>query len=84
MQLSSYGRLGLLVHVTAGFIDPGFRGQLTLEFYNVSISPIALVPGIKICQVCVLPIFGIVERPYGSKPLNSHYQGQFGVTPFCR
>jgi dCTP deaminase len=77
---SSLGRLGLLTHVTAGFIDPGFSGQLTLELHNVSPMPILLRPGMKIGQLCFFHMSSASERPYGSEGLGSHYQGQMGPT----
>lgn len=77
---SSIGRLGLLVHATAGFIDPGFVGRITLELYNANSVPIILKPGVRICQVCLIPLFGKVDRPYGSPGLGFHYQGQDGPT----
>ncbi len=78
---SSLGRLGLATHVTAGFIDPGFVGQLTLELSNVSTLPIVLWPGMKIGQVCFLALTSPVQHPYGTIGLGSHYQGQDGPTP---
>ena len=78
---SSIGRMGLAVHVTAGFVDPGFVGQLTLELFNISPSPIRLRPTMPICQLafgeCVRP----ANRPYGSCGLGSRYQHQTGATP---
>lgn len=78
---SSLGRRGLVVHQTAGFIDPGFRGQVTLELTNVSRKPIKLTAGMPICQVVLMRMDGPAERPYGSPGLGSHYQGQKGPTP---
>lgn len=77
---SSLGRLGLLTHITAGFIDPGFEGHITLEFSNVTRWPIRLYAGMKIGQMCVTNMSGEVERPYGSQGVGSHYQGQRGPT----
>jgi len=77
---SSLGRLGLLIHATAGFIDPGFEGQITLELSNVSPFPIRLVVGMRICQVSFTYLDRPAERPYGSPGLNSKYQGQRGAT----
>ena len=77
---SSLGRLGLLVHVTAGFIDPGFRGKITLELANLSKEPVKLRPNQKICQITFLHMDKKVARPYGSKGLGSKYQGQDTVT----
>lgn len=78
---SSWGRLGLLVHATAGFIDPGFHGQITLELKNLHHEKaIALAPGIAICQLVFSALDGIPGRLYGHPELGSHYQGQTGVT----
>ena len=77
---SSLGRLGLLTHVTAGFIDPGFTGQITLELANVATLPIVLRPGMKIGQLCFMRLTSSSERPYGSEGLGSRYQGQVGAT----
>lgn len=76
---SSLGRLGITAHITAGFIDPGFKGNITLEIFNVNKYPIALYPEMAICQICFEPIQGIVDRPYGSKELGSRYQNSSGV-----
>ena len=73
---SSLGRLGLLVHSTAGFIDPGFRGRVTLELSNVNRIPILLWPGDKIGQLCVFRLTSPADRPYGSPGLGSRYQDQ--------
>ena len=73
---SSLGRLGLLIHSTAGYVDPGWRGNLTLELSDVSNLPIALYPGMRIGQISFLEMTGPVERPYGSAGLGSKYQGQ--------
>lgn len=78
---SSLGRLGLLVHSTAGFIDPGFHGQVTLELSNACTLPIALWPGSVIGQLCVFQLSGRSSRSYGDKLSGSHYQGQRGPTP---
>lgn len=78
---SSLGRLGLVVHVTAGFIDPGFRGQLTLELYNIGPSPIRLRPGLAICQVAFGECKTTARKPYGSPGLGSRYQDQAGAVP---
>lgn len=78
---SSLGRMGLAVHVTAGFIDPGFRGQLTLELYNIGPSPIRLRPGLAVCQVAFGECMTRAERPYGSPGLGSRYQDQVGAVP---
>jgi dCTP deaminase len=77
---SSLGRHGLMVHSTAGFIDPGFEGQITLEMFNLNKSPIRLTPGMKICQIAFECLSSPAKRPYGSEGLNSKYQGQTGVT----
>jgi dCTP deaminase len=78
---SSLGRLGLLIHSTAGFIDPGFRGQVTLELSNVANLPIAIYPGMKIGQVSFYELSTPAENPYGSEKAGSKYQGQAGPTP---
>lgn len=78
---SSLGRLGLLVHSTAGVIDAGFNGRVTLELANVANLPILLWPGMKIGQLGVLRLSSPAERPYGSPGLGSHYQGQRAPTP---
>jgi dCTP deaminase len=77
---SSLGRLGLLTHSTAGFIDPGFSGHVTLELSNVATLPIRLWPGMKIGQLCVLRLSSPAEHPYGSSVYGSRYQGQRGPT----
>jgi dCTP deaminase len=73
---SSLGRLGLLIHSTAGYVDPGWKGKLTLELSNVSKRPIALYFGMKIGQISFVRMSSPVERPYGSPELGSKYQGQ--------
>ena len=78
---SSLGRLGLLTHSTAGFIDPGFSGHVTLELSNVANLPIKLYPGMRIGQICVLPLTSPSEHPYGASVYGSRYQGQRGPTP---
>ncbi|MFG6200844.1 dCTP deaminase [Nonomuraea sp. JJY05] len=78
---SSLGRLGLLTHSTAGFIDPGFSGHVTLELSNVATLPIKLWPGMKIGQLCVFRLSSPAEHPYGSAKYGSRYQGQRGPTP---
>jgi dCTP deaminase len=78
---SSLGRLGLLTHSTAGFIDPGFSGHVTLELSNVATLPIKLWPGMKIGQVCFFRLSSPSEHPYGSEKYGSRYQGQRGPTP---
>ena len=77
---SSLGRLGLLTHATAGFVDPGFSGHVTLELSNVATLPIKLWPGMKIGQLCFFRLSTPVENPYGSAAYGSHYQGQRGPT----
>jgi dCTP deaminase len=77
---SSLGRLGLLTHSTAGFIDPGFTGHVTLELSNVATLPIKLWPGMKIGQLCFFRLTSPAERPYGSADYASRYQGQRGPT----
>jgi len=78
---SSLGRLGLLTHSTAGFIDPGFNGHITLELSNVANLPIMLWPGMKIGQLCLFRLSSPSEHPYGSAIYGSRYQGQRGPTP---
>jgi dCTP deaminase len=78
---SSLGRLGLLTHSTAGFIDPGFSGHVTLELSNVATLPIKLYPGMKIGQFCFFRLSSPAENPYGSASYGSRYQGQRGPTP---
>ncbi len=78
---SSLGRLGLLTHSTAGFIDPGFSGHVTLELSNVATLPITLYPGMKIGQLCLFRLSSPAEYPYGSEKYGSRYQGQRGPTP---
>ncbi|MFT3873212.1 MAG: dCTP deaminase [Nocardioides sp.] len=78
---SSLGRLGLLTHATAGFIDPGFTGHVTLELANVATLPIKLWPGMKIGQLCFFRLTSPAEHPYGSEKYGSRYQGQRGPTP---
>ncbi len=78
---SSLGRLGLLTHSTAGFIDAGFTGHVTLELSNVATLPIKLWPGMKIGQLCLFRLSSPAEHPYGSAVYGSRYQGQRGPTP---
>ena len=78
---SSLGRLGLLTHSTAGFIDPGFSGHVTLELSNVATLPIKLWPGMKIGQLCVIKMTSAADHPYGSAAVGSRYQNQRGPTP---
>ena len=77
---SSLGRLGLLIHSTAGYVDPGWKGNHTLELSNVANLPIALYFGMRIGQISFFEMSGSVERPYGSKGLGSRYQGQRSPT----
>lgn len=77
---SSLGRLGLLTHATAGFVDPGFSGHVTLELSNVATLPIRLWPGMKVGQLCFFRLSSPAEHPYGSATYGSHYQGQRGPT----
>jgi dCTP deaminase len=81
---SSLGRCGLQLHATAGWIDPGFDGQLTLELSNVNSQPIRLWPGDPIGQVCFIKCDGDCWRPYGHPDRQSRYQGQEGPTPARR
>ena len=78
---SSLGRLGLLTHSTAGFVDPGFSGHITLELSNVANLPITLWPGMKIGQLCLFRLTTPAEHPYGSAIYGSRYQDQRGPTP---
>ena len=78
---SSLGRLGLLTHSTAGFIDPGFSGHVTLELSNMATLPVKLWPGMKIGQLCFFQLTSPAEHPYGSVQYGSRYQGQRGPTP---
>ena len=77
---SSLGRLGLIVHATAGFVDPGFRGSLTLEITNFNSVPIVLRPGLPIAQLSFMALDQPAERPYGHPDLGSHYHGQTEAT----
>jgi dCTP deaminase len=77
---SSLGRLGLLTHSTAGFIDPGFSGHVTLELSNMATLPIMLWPGSKIGQLCFFQLSSPAEHPYGTGPYSNRYQGQRGPT----
>ncbi len=77
---SSLGRLGLLIHSTAGFVDPGFEGHLTLELSNVANLPIAIYPGMKIGQLSFYELTTPAENPYGSAKAGSKYHGQRGPT----
>ena len=78
---SSLGRLGLLIHSTAGFIDPGWDGHVTLELSNVANLPITIYPEMKIGQISFVQLTEPAERPYGSEGIGSKYQGQRGPTP---
>ena len=78
---SSLGRLGLLIHSTAGFVDPGFDGRITLELSNVANLPITIYPGMKIGQISFMRMDQPVERPYGSDGAHSKYQDQSEPTP---
>jgi dCTP deaminase len=78
---SSLGRLGLLTHSTAGFVDAGFSGHVTLELSNVATLPIKLWPGMKIGQLCFFRLSSPAEHPYGSSVYGSRYQDQRGPTP---
>jgi dCTP deaminase len=77
---SSLGRLGLLTHSTAGFVDPGFSGHVTLELSNAATLPIKLWPGMKVGQLCFFRLSSPTENPYGSAKYGSRYQGQRGPT----
>lgn len=76
---SSLGRIGLIIHSTAGYIDPGFEGQITLEISNLSNLPIALYKDMKICQISFVQMTGPAQYPYGHSKLKSHYQHQKGT-----
>jgi dCTP deaminase len=78
---SSLGRLGLLIHSTAGFVDPGFNGHITLELANVASLPITLYPGMKIGQISFVEMTTPADNPYGKGAKGSKYQGQRGPTP---
>src|SRR6267143_1460480 len=77
---SSIGRLGLIVHATAGFCDPGWKGTLTLELANLTRVPIKLYPGLPIAQLSFMTLDAPALRPYGDATLGSHYQGQVAAT----
>jgi dCTP deaminase len=77
---SSLGRLGLLTHSTAGFVDPGFTGHVTLELSNVATLPIKLWPGMKVGQFCFFRLSSTAQHPYGTGPYGNRYQGQRGPT----
>ena len=78
---SSLGRLGLMIHSTAGFIDAGFDGHITLELANVASLPITLYPGMKIGQISFMEMTSPADKPYGQGAIGSKYQGQRGPTP---
>jgi dCTP deaminase len=78
---SSLGRLGLIVHATAGFCDPGWKGTLTLELANLTRIPIRLYAGLPIAQLSFMTLDAPALRPYGHEQLGSHYQGQVDATP---
>ncbi|MDG1188043.1 MAG: dCTP deaminase [Ilumatobacter sp.] len=78
---SSLGRLGLMIHSTAGFIDAGFDGHITLELANVASLPITLYPGMKIGQISFMEMTSPADKPYGQGATGSKYQGQRGPTP---
>lgn len=77
---SSLGRLGLIVHATAGYVDPGFDGNITLELSNVANLPIRLYPGMKVGQISFFAMTTPADRPYGSPGLGSKYKGQTAPT----
>jgi dCTP deaminase len=77
---SSIGRLGLIVHATAGFCDPGWKGTLTLELNNLTRVPIKLYAGLPIAQLSFMTLDAPALRPYGHEQLGSHYQGQVEAT----
>jgi dCTP deaminase len=77
---SSLGRLGLIIHATAGYVDPGFKGYLTFEMSNISRLPIKLYPRMRVAQICFFQMTSQVLRPYGSREIGSKYQFQKGPT----
>ena len=79
--ISSLGRLGLLIHTTAGFVDAGWDGHLTLELSTVANLPITLYPGMKIGQISFIQMTTPADVPYGASSLGSKYRGQRGPTP---
>lgn len=81
---SSIGRLGLLVHATAGYIDPGFKGQITLEIKNLSMRSIRIPIGMRVCQIVIETMTSAAAAPYGSKGRGSRYQGQTGANPYAK
>lgn len=78
---STLGRLGLIIHSTAGFVDPGFKGNITLEMTNINVRPITLRYGMRICQMAFHRMDAAAEHPYGHEKFGSHYHLQSGVTP---
>lgn len=78
---SSRGRVGLLAHVTAGFVDPGYEGNLTLEMCNIASRPVILRPGMRICQIAFWPLSSPALRPYGHPDLGSKYKGDTEPEP---
>jgi dCTP deaminase len=78
---SSVGRLGIVIHSTAGYIDPGFSGQITLEIANLATIPVLLYPGMRIAQISFSQMTSPAEKPYGGRGLGSKYQGQGAPTP---
>ncbi|MFH1601580.1 MAG: dCTP deaminase [Candidatus Shapirobacteria bacterium] len=77
---SSLGRIGLIIHATAGYVDPGFSGQLTFEISNISRLPIRIFPKMRIAQICFIQMTSPAKVPYGSPKLGSKYKGQMGPT----
>ena len=73
---SSMGRLGVTMHVTAGYIDPGFEGKITLEISNIGAMPVALYPGQRVCQLVFETMTTPADKPYGHPDRNSKYMGQ--------
>jgi len=78
---SSLGRIGLLVALSAGYVDPGWKGRLTLELRNAARLPVTLYPGMRLCQIYFMRLTTQADRPYGSPELGSRYQGQTAATP---
>lgn len=77
---SSIARKGVFIHVTAGWIDPGFQGEITLEFLHVGPTDVRVWAGMPVCQIAFFQCSGEASKPYGSDGLGSHYQGQRGAT----
>jgi dCTP deaminase len=72
---SSLGRIGLMIHITAGYVDPGWQGKLTIQLKNLGVAPIRLTPNMKIAQITFMRLTSRAQRPYGAKGLGSKFQG---------